>query len=101
MFLDHDCYQFPTVLPLDDYPCSPDEGHAAHFASAIEFVTNRTNAAQVIFVWERYGDSATTPADRAWARALGTACAELGVLVRGQLLSHSRGVRWLTPAECT
>ena len=44
---------------------------------------------------ERYAHPELTAADRDWAKCLHDALDEYGVPVRGVLLSHSRGVRWL------
>lgn len=94
LFLDDESRQIPLVMPMDDYPASPDDGNIDMFALRIKEIMHAEDAAQVIFVWERRLGERATPADRAWASALGAACREIGVVVRAQLISYRGGVRW-------
>ncbi|MEO6944598.1 MAG: hypothetical protein ABI053_07790 [Lacisediminihabitans sp.] len=57
--------------------------------------TSTAGAHSFVFVLERYADATLIPADIAWARALHNACTEAGVALRGILLSHKCGVRWV------
>jgi hypothetical protein len=99
LFLDKKDVQLPLVLPLADYPETPAEGNAPAFAATVREIVEVAEAAQVIFVWERYGSDRLTPTDCAWAEQLHRACAAEGVTVRAQLLSHKRGVRWIAAED--
>lgn len=99
LFLDESQRQTPLVMPMADYPTTPNGGAAEMLASRIAEIIQLTEAAQVIFVWERLGNRNVSHHDRSWARALGASCAALGVPVRAQLISHNDGVRWLAPDD--
>lgn len=98
-FLDADDCQLPVLLPVPDFPPSPDGGSAEQLAASLAAVVEQLGAAQVVVVWERRLDDRATTLDRAWAARLAEACRVAGVRLRGQLLSHRRGVRWLAPDE--
>ncbi|GAA4846532.1 hypothetical protein GCM10023221_26450 [Luteimicrobium xylanilyticum] len=98
-FLDADDCQLPVLLPIPDFPPSPDGGNAEQLAASLAALVEELDAAQVVVVWERRLDDRATTLDRAWATRLAEACRVAGVRLRGQLLSHRRGVRWLVPDE--
>jgi len=98
-FLDADDRQLPVLLPVTDFPPSPDGGQADHLAASLAAVVAELDAAQVVVVWERRLDDRATPLDRAWAARLAEACRAARVRLRGQLLSHRTGVRWIAPDE--
>jgi hypothetical protein len=99
LFTDDSNIQTRDMIAIDDYPTSPGGGNAELLATRISDWMSRTDAAQVIFVWERRVGERSTPADRAWAKALAVACRECAVSVRAQLISHRTGVRWFAPDE--
>ncbi|MGW9632385.1 hypothetical protein ACWGST_16960 [Agromyces sp. NPDC055520] len=105
LFLDERDVQFPLVMPMADYPDAPDDpapecGTAAELlANRLAMITREIDAAKLVFVWERPGTAESTPADRAWARALGEACRAEGIAVRAQLILHDDGVRWFAPDD--
>jgi len=98
LLLDERDVQLPVLIPVDGLPPWPgDEGHvfARHVADAVY----DTAVARVLVVWERPGRAALDDEDRAWAREIALGFARADLAVRGQLLSHDRGVRWLRPDE--
>ncbi|WP_411721459.1 hypothetical protein [Mycetocola sp.] len=99
LFLDDRNVQLPLILPMADYPESPGGGNAQALAVSVKEILEVAEAAQVIFVWERYASDRLTPADCAWAEQLHRACVTAGVSVRAQLLSHKRGVRWIAAED--
>lgn len=99
MFLDSENRPLALVMPMDDYPMLPEGDDAPRFAEAIASVMETVDAAQVILTWERPGRPQATPADIAWARAMATTCRDQGIRVRGQLISHTEGVRWFAPDD--
>jgi hypothetical protein len=99
LLLDADDCQLPFLLPMADYPPSPDDDAPLVIArAAVQFVEELC-AAQVVVVWERRLSDIATPLDKAWARGVADAFRDAGVRLRGQLLSHRTGVRWLAPDE--
>ena len=87
LFLDAHQVQLPLVIPVGELPARPD--------AFVGTLAQRLAAASVIVVIERFAQPELTAADREWAKCLHDALDENGVAVRGVLLSHSRGVRWV------
>ncbi|KQQ94386.1 hypothetical protein ASF62_09735 [Leifsonia sp. Leaf325] len=99
LFIDAADRQIPLVIPMADHPAAPYGGRAEMLASRIADVVEKTGAAQIIVVWERRLRATSTEADRAWARELATACADVDVRIRAQLISHRDGTRWFAPDD--
>lgn len=99
LFVNHLDAQLPIILPLEDHPSLPAPGDPARFARMMSHVGEATGAAGVIVVIERYADHMLSPSDLAWASALHGAAAESSLILRGMLLSHARGVRWIAPDD--
>jgi hypothetical protein len=95
LFLDEHDVQLPLLVPLDGLPTSPPDPPDATLRSMLQHCAETAGAHSFIFVLERYADATLTPADIAWARALHSACDEVRMPLRGILLSHKRGVRWV------
>jgi|SRR5690606_38623025 len=94
LFLDEHQVQLPLLIPLDDYPSSP-VGTVHDLARAMGQTMDAAGADSVVVVIERYASSALAPADVAWAKAIHDAFDLEGLRLRGLLLSHNRGVRWV------
>lgn len=94
LFLDDGQVQLPLIIPVDDLPVLPD-AHLDTIARQMSAAMDAAGARSVVIVIERYAESALTDADRAWARSLHDAFEQGRVTVRGILLSHRRGVRWV------
>lgn len=86
------------VMPMDDHPPLPDDD-ISPLGESLAMIVAEVGAARVVFVWERPLGEPATAADVTWARAVAKACRRQGVEVRGQLISHRRGVRWFAPRE--
>jgi hypothetical protein len=105
LYFDEHDRQLPLIMPMADYPEDPDEpcgaeGTAAQvLAQRLTEIVEHVGAANVVFVWERPGAPASTPADRAWAKGLGEACRAVGVIVRAQFILHDEGARWFAPDD--
>ncbi|MCP2030973.1 hypothetical protein L1277_001064 [Okibacterium sp. HSC-33S16] len=99
LFLDENDVQLPLLMPTDDYPARPEPKKTAELADGIARVMAAAHATQLILVWERYAGADLTALDRAWAQQVHLECTRVGVRVRAQLLSHKRGVRWLSPDD--
>jgi hypothetical protein len=94
LFLDENRVQLPLLIPLDDHPSAPD-GTVHDLARAMGQAMEAAGAESIIAVIERYASSALGPADQAWAKAIHEAFDHEGLNLRGILLSHNRGVRWV------
>lgn len=108
LFLNADQTLADAIMPCDDLPEDPhvladtDIGplpHAEALARTLSHLMPDFGFAEAIFVWERPGGPAVGPDERAWAHALALACADRGVRIRGQFLTHDSGVRPLTPDD--
>ncbi|RFA17445.1 hypothetical protein B7R22_00095 [Subtercola boreus] len=99
MFLDHDDDQLPVVIPLDDLPRVPDRAQTDVLVGHLAGVLHQVAAVQIVLVWERPGKGKLTELDQAWARSIAENCSRRGVRLRAQLLSHTRGVTILHPAD--
>lgn len=94
LFLDANQVQLPLMIPLDDLPSAPDDS-VHDLARAMGQAMEAAGAGSTIVVIERYASSALTPADVAWARGIHDAFDLEHIDLRGVLLSHNRGVRWI------
>lgn len=98
LFLDENLVQLPVMIPLDDLPSAPDDsvhGLARGLARAME----AAGAHSVVVVIERYASSVLSVSDIAWSRAIDEALTLNQIELRGLLLSHNRGVRWIAPDD--
>ena len=94
LFLDHSNIQLPMMIAIDDHPMRPD-ATVADLAERVEHTLIDAGARSVIVVIERFASSDLTAADTAWATAIHDEFDAQGVPVRGILLSHRRGIRWI------
>jgi len=94
MFLDDHDYQLPLLVPLEDMPENPPD-----WQLPLGDFADEVGASAMFVVLERYGSEALTPADVAWARHIRECCVAASVDLRGILLSHRRGVRWVAPDD--
>ena len=101
MFLDETDVQLPLLVPIEGLPGEPTDEQAGGVIYRVRELMGEIGAASVITVLERYGPPALTAQDAAWVRSLRRACEERGVMLRGQLLSHRTGVRWIAADEST
>ncbi|RFA23395.1 hypothetical protein [Subtercola boreus] len=99
MMLDDLHNHVPIVIPLDDLPPVPDRTETDVLVSRLAGILDIADASQLILVWERPGRGRLAEPDTVWARALAENCLRRGVRLRAQLLSHTRGVTLLSPAD--
>ncbi|GGF37335.1 hypothetical protein [Subtercola lobariae] len=91
--------QVPLAFPCDDFSVEPDKKQANVLLAFIAGLMADRGATQLIAVWERPGRGALSPADARWAQLIAHSCERRGIPLRAQLLSHSRGVCLLGPAD--
>jgi hypothetical protein len=94
MFLDEDDYQLPLLVPCEDLPEYPPE-RPIPLGDFVE----AAGAAAIFVVLERYASEQLTAADLAWAKHVASSCAVASIDLRGILLSHRKGVRWVAPDD--
>jgi hypothetical protein len=99
LFLDELDLQLPLLIPIEGLPSEPTDDQAAAVIERVRELMGEIGATSVITVLERYGAATLTAQDAMWVRSLGRGCAERGVTLRAQLLSHRTGVRWIAPEE--
>ncbi|MBC7518887.1 MAG: hypothetical protein H7248_08425, partial [Microbacteriaceae bacterium] len=94
-FVDRERRQRPLLIPFSDPPNHPDDS-VPDLARVMKHALHTQEAESLIIVLERYADAVFSAGDKAWARRLTREFAALQVPVLGFLVSHRRGVRWLT-----
>jgi hypothetical protein len=99
LFLDEAQVQLPLLVPIEGLPTEPTTEQAIGVVYRVREVMGEIGATEVVLVLERYGPSALTAQDAAWVRTLRSACADAGVTLRAQLLSHRTGVRLIDAEE--
>lgn len=99
LFLDERAVMLPTLMPNDELPVPLDDELAGRLAAMLQQAIAGTPIESVILVWERPGGPVASTTDRESAAALAWACADVGVPVRAQLISHNYGVRLFSPEE--
>jgi hypothetical protein len=99
LFLDEFDIQLPLLIPIEGLPSVPTDEQTEAVLERVREVMGEIGATTVITVIERYGASALTAQDAAWVRSLRHGCAERGLTLRAQLLSHRTGVRWIEATE--
>ena len=101
LFLDERSVLLPTLMPNDELPSPLDARAGAVIASMLRQAIAGTPIESVVVVWERRGGPIARADDKQSAAALAWACADAGVPVRAQLISHDFGVRCFGPEEFT
>jgi len=99
LFLDERSVMLPTVMPCDDLPSPLTDELANAIAAMLRQAVLGTPIESAVFVWERPGGPIAGERDRVSAARLAWACADAGVPVRAQLISHDFGVRAFGPEE--
>ncbi len=93
LFLDEVDVQLPLLIPIEGLPPEPTEEQTSGVIDGVRHLMGEIGASAVITVLERYGSVSLTAQDAALVRWLRRGCAEHGVILRAQLLSHRTGVR--------
>lgn len=98
MFLDGDDVQLPVLMPTD-VPANPGTADASNLARFISGVNEDLDATSIVITLERRGSDEISNDDRAWFRLVRDACAMAELKLRGPLLAHTRGVRWVAAED--
>ena len=98
MFLDHEARQLPVIMP-SDVPRRPRDGEAVGFGRFLGSVVDELEATTAVITFERRGSDTYDESDREWFRLIRDACSSSGIALRGPLLCHTEGVRWVSPED--
>lgn len=94
MFLDGDDRQLPVLMPTD-VPANPRSADPSDLARFIHGVNDDLGASSIVVALERRGSDEISDDDRAWFRLVQGAAAMADLRLRGPVLVHTRGVRWV------
>jgi hypothetical protein len=94
MFLDADDRQLPVLMPTD-VPVRPRSSDASDLARFIHGVNDDLGASSIVVALERRGSDEISDDDRAWLRLVREAAEMAELRLRGPVLVHTRGVRWV------
>jgi len=94
LFLDERGCQLPVLTPID-VPRRPGRRDAPRLAEFLGELVEAVEAAELAVVYERRGRDLFSADDRAWLALVTEACALAGVALRGPILLHDGGVRWV------
>lgn len=98
MFLDEESFQLPLLMP-SAIPRRPGKRHTENFAHFIGDLVDELGCAAVVFILERPGSDSISTSDREWLALATAACQRAGVPLRGPLLCHDGGLRWIGPED--
>lgn len=98
MFLDERDCQLPIVMP-HDVPSGPNRAHRSGFRPFIAELVGEIQPSSIIVVLERPGPDTVRRGDRAWFAVLDDACRAAGVRLRGPVLAHDTGFRWVATED--
>lgn len=98
MFLDDEARQLPLLMP-SYVPRRPQRNALEPFAEFIGGLFEEAAAASMVIVYERVGSDTISEGDREWLRLIHSACLAEGIPLRGPLLAHNGGVRWVAAED--
>lgn len=98
MFLDDRDCQLPVLIP-SYVPRRPNAQFRENFPQLLGVLFEDADADAMVVAYERRGDDELTESDRGWLTLIRDACASAAVSLRGPLLVHDGGVRWIAPED--
>lgn len=98
MFLDEHDRQLPLLMP-SYVPRIPSAGHRENYSRVLGVIFEESGADSLVVAYERRGPDELTAADRAWLALIRDACEESAIRLRGPLLVHDEGLRWIAPED--
>lgn len=98
MFLDQHDRQLPLLMP-SYVPRAPRAEHRENYSRVLGVLFEESGADSLVVAYERRGPDELTPADQAWLALIRDACCEIDARLRGPLLVHDEGVRWIAPGD--
>jgi len=98
MFLDHNDRQLPLIMPTD-IPKRPRPGDTLGFGEFLRALNDDVEATTIVITLERRGSDRITEIDAEWFRLVRESCLYAELPLRGPLLCHSEGVRWVATED--
>lgn len=98
MPLDERQCQLRMLVPVDVSP-RPTERQAARFGALLAEIASGSGSREMIVAFERGGGETVGQGDRAWFRLLAAVFREAGIRMRGPVLVHDHGARWVAPDD--
>lgn len=98
MFLDERHRQLPILMP-HDVPSAPGREYRSGLRAFIADLVDEIQPSSIIVVLERPGPDIVRRGDRDWFALLADACRSAGVRLRGPVLAHDRGFRWVAAED--
>jgi len=98
LLLDEDDRQLPVLMPCD-VPARPAGLHTVGFRRMVGMLADEFAVSSIVVVLERPGPPRLSPGDRAWCALVDDACRAAGMRLRGPLLCHDGGTRWVAAED--
>lgn len=98
MLLDDDDRQLPVLIPLD-VPERPEPEHRVGFLPLLTGLVEELAVGSVAVILERPGPDTLSAGDRAWFAVLADASRGAGLRMRGPVLAHDHGFRWIAAED--
>lgn len=98
MLLDDENRQLPVLIP-HDVPRAPTLRYPEALSSLLTGLVEEVRPGAIVVVLERPGSDILTSADRAWFALVQDAVREAGAGMRGPILAHDDGFRWVAAED--
>ena len=98
MFLDEEDRQLPLLMP-SYVPRKPQRDALGPFGEFLGSLVDEVDASSMVILFERIGGDTLSDSDREWFQLIHAACVAEGIRLRGLLLAHTRGVRWVAAED--
>ena len=98
MFLDEEQRQLPVLMP-SYVPRRPEAGALGPFGEFLGGLFDEVDASSMVIIYERVGSDSLSDSDREWFRLIHASCLAERIPLRGPLLAHDGGVRWIAPED--
>jgi hypothetical protein len=98
MFLDEEHRQLPFLMP-SYVPRHPEPGAEGPFGEFLGSLFDEVDASSMVIIFERIGSDTLSEGDREWFRLIHAACLTEEIPLRGPILAHDGGVRWIATED--
>ena len=98
MFLDEEQRQLPLLMP-SYVPRTPEPDALGPFGEFLASLVDEVDASSMVITFERLGSDTLSDSDREWFRLIHAACAAEHIPLRGPLLAHDGGIRWIAAED--
>ena len=98
MFLDEEQRQLPLLMP-SYVPRHPEPDAVGPFGEFLGHLFEEVDASSMVIIFERIGSDTLSESDREWFRLIHAACQAENIPLRGPILAHDGGVRWIATED--